>query len=165
MLICSLAKPDLNSKWPSVLFVSLSLPPIDLESIYFPCKHTWTPLLLSVYQGEQKTLFTQDPRWEMEKMPPEVGWPHHQVMTCSRHIHHLRVWNWSVNWKGSSGDSVVKNSPANVGDERREFNSWVGKIPGEGNGDPLQYSCLENPMRRGTWWATVHEVAKRVVKL
>ena len=31
---------------------------------------------------------------------------------------------------------------------------------GEGNGNPLQYSCLENPMDRGTWWATVHKVAK-----
>ena len=32
----------------------------------------------------------------------------------------------------------------------------LGKSPGEGNGNPLQYSCLENPMARGTWWATVH---------
>ena len=35
------------------------------------------------------------------------------------------------------------------------------KIYGEGNGNPLQYSCLENPMNRGAWWATVHRVAKR----
>ena len=34
-----------------------------------------------------------------------------------------------------------------------------GRSPGEGNGNPLQYSCLENPMDRGTWWATVHGVA------
>ena len=44
-----------------------------------------------------------------------------------------------------------------------------GRSPGEGNGNPLQYSCLENPMDRGAWWATVHRVAKswtqlRVVK-
>ena len=36
----------------------------------------------------------------------------------------------------------------------------LGKLPGEGNGSPLEYSCLENPMDRGAWWATVHEVAK-----
>ena len=36
----------------------------------------------------------------------------------------------------------------------------LGKLPGEGNGSPLQYSCLENPMDRGAWWATVHAVAK-----
>ena len=36
----------------------------------------------------------------------------------------------------------------------------LGRSPGEGNGNPLQYSCLENPMDRGAWWATVHGVAK-----
>ena len=35
-----------------------------------------------------------------------------------------------------------------------------GRSPGEGNGNPLQYSCLENPMDRGAWWAAVHGVAK-----
>ena len=35
-----------------------------------------------------------------------------------------------------------------------------GKSPGEGSGNPLQYSCLENPMHRGAWWATVHGVAE-----
>ena len=55
---------------------------------------------------------------------------------------------------------VVKNPLANAGDIRD-----VGSIPGsgrsprEGRGNPLQYSCLENPMDRGTWWATVHRVA------
>ena len=37
---------------------------------------------------------------------------------------------------------------------------WVGKLPGEGNGNPLQYSCPEKSMDRGAWWATVHGVAK-----
>ena len=36
----------------------------------------------------------------------------------------------------------------------------LGRSPGEGNGNPLQYACLENPMDRGTWWATVHEAAR-----
>ena len=56
---------------------------------------------------------------------------------------------------------VVKDPPANARDVRD-----VGSIPGSGrspggkNGNPLQYSCLENPMDRGAWWATVHAVAR-----
>ena len=50
---------------------------------------------------------------------------------------------------------VVKNLPANAGDIRDS-----GLIPGGGNSNPLQYSCLENPMDRGAWWATLHRAAK-----
>ena len=56
---------------------------------------------------------------------------------------------------------MVKSSPANAGDTRN-----VGLIPGSetspevGNDNLLQYSCLENPMDRGAWWATVHGLAK-----
>ena len=42
----------------------------------------------------------------------------------------------------------------------KEFACQWGRSPGGGNGNPLQYSCLENPMGRGAWWATVHGVAK-----
>ena len=42
---------------------------------------------------------------------------------------------------------------------------WPGEYPGEGNGNPLQYSCLENPMDGGAWWATVHGVAKSQTRL
>ena len=55
---------------------------------------------------------------------------------------------------------VVKNPPANVGDRRRGFDPGWGRCPGGGNGNPFQYSCLENPMDRGAWQATVHGVAK-----
>ena len=48
---------------------------------------------------------------------------------------------------------------------RCRFNPWVGKIPGEGNGNPFQYYCLENPMDRGACRATVHEVAKSQTRL
>ena len=56
------------------------------------------------------------------------------------------------------GGSVVKNPPTNA----RDMGSipGLGKSPGVGNGNPLQYSCLENLMDREAWWATVHEVAK-----
>ena len=56
---------------------------------------------------------------------------------------------------------VVKNLSANVGDVK-DVGSMpeLGRSPGERNGNPLQYSWLENPMDRGAWWATVHRVAK-----
>ena len=54
--------------------------------------------------------------------------------------------------------SEVKASACNVGDLGSIPGS--GRSPGEGNGNPLWYSCLENPMDRGAWWATVHGVAK-----
>ena len=41
----------------------------------------------------------------------------------------------------------------------------LGRFPGEGNGKPLQYSCLENPMDGGAWWATVHRAAKSQTQL
>ena len=56
---------------------------------------------------------------------------------------------------------VVKNPPANAGDTRdMGLIPGLGRSPGEGSGDPLQYSCLENPMNRGAWWATVYRVPK-----
>jgi len=61
--------------------------------------------------------------------------------------------------KGFPGGSAVKNLPANAGDEYPIPAS--GRSPGKGNGNPLQYSCLENSMDRGAWWATVHAVANK----
>ena len=55
---------------------------------------------------------------------------------------------------------MVKNPPANAGD--MGLIPGLGRSPGEGNGNPFQYSCLENPMDRGAWWATVHGVAKQL---
>ena len=58
------------------------------------------------------------------------------------------------------GSSVVKNLPANAGNGGLIPGS--GRSLGEGNGNPLQYSCLGKPMDRGAWWATVHGVAKEL---
>ena len=56
---------------------------------------------------------------------------------------------------------VKKNPPANAEDIRDVgLIPRLGRSPGGGNGNPLQYSCLENPMDKGAWWATVHWVAK-----
>ena len=69
--------------------------------------------------------------------------------------------------KGTSKDNIFNlnslvaqmiESSCNAGD--LDSIPGLGRSPGEGNGNPLQYSCLENPMDRGAWWATVHGVAK-----
>ena len=61
----------------------------------------------------------------------------------------LSNYNWSF-----PGGSEVKNMPASAGDMGSIPGS--GRLPGEGNSNPLQYSCLENPMDRGAWQATIH---------
>ena len=64
---------------------------------------------------------------------------------------------------GFPGGSEVKVSACNAGDLGSIPGS--GRSPGEGNGNPLQYSCLENPMDGGAWWATVHLVTKSQTRL
>ena len=64
---------------------------------------------------------------------------------------------------GFPGGSDGKESACNARDLGSISGS--GRSPGGGNGNPLQYSCLENPMDRGAWWATVHEVIKNWTRL
>ena len=66
----------------------------------------------------------------------------------------------NVHW-ASQVVLVVKNSADYAGDKRDEaLILGLGRSPGGGHGNPLQYSCLENSMDRGAWWALVHGVAK-----
>ena len=61
---------------------------------------------------------------------------------------------------------VVKNPPANAGDNKDAGSiPGFGRCPGEGHGNPLQYSCLEKPMDRGAWKAIVHRVTKSQTQL
>ena len=62
---------------------------------------------------------------------------------------------------------IVKTNPGGSDGKASAYNAGdlgsipgLGRSPGEGNGNPLQYSCLENPMDQGAWWATVYEFAK-----
>ena len=76
-----------------------------------------------------------------------------------------RLSDWTEpNWKymrASQVALVVKNLPANAEDAREASSiPGSGRPPEEGNGYPLQYSCLENSVDRGVWWAMVHSVAK-----
>ena len=72
--------------------------------------------------------------------------------------------NWGVYYENDfPGGSVVNNPPANAGDAGSIPGSE--RCPGEGNGNPLQYSCLGNPMDRRVWQATVHGVPKNQTQL
>ena len=69
-------------------------------------------------------------------------------------------------WGASQVALVVKNLPANAGDVRdRGSIPVLGRSPGDGHGNPLQYSCLENLTDRGLWWTAVHGVAKSRTRL
>ena len=68
---------------------------------------------------------------------------------------------------GFPGGSAVKKQPVNAGDVKRCGGSTPGsgRPPGGGNGNPLQYSCLGNPMDRGAWRATIHAIARSQTRL
>ena len=72
----------------------------------------------------------------------------------------------SIKILGFPGSIVVKNLPANAGDARDSgLIPGLGKSPRGGNGNPLQYSCLENSLDRGAWQAAAHGVAKSRTQL
>ena len=88
---------------------------------------------------------------------PQVAW-YGQKNTKERYSQTWQLMLWLANtyiidWSFPC-DSIVRNPPANEGGEGSIPGS--GRSPEEGNGNPLQYSCLGNPMDRGAWWATVH---------
>ena len=76
------------------------------------------------------------------------------------HLFHISVGhlNFFFGEVGFPGGSEVKESACNAEDPG--LIPGLGRSPGEGNGNPLQYPCLENPMEGGAWWAIVHGVAK-----
>ena len=80
------------------------------------------------------------------------------------------TWVWSLGWEDSPGEGkaslvaqMVNHLPASAGN--LGLITGLGRSPGEGNGNPLQYPCLRNSMNRGARWATVHRVAKSWTRL
>ena len=74
-------------------------------------------------------------------------------MASAKALRQHRVW-------GTTRRVVLGGSRICLQYRRAGFDPWVGKIPWRGNGNPLQYSCLGNPMHRGAWWASVHGATK-----
>ena len=88
----------------------------------------------------------------------------YQTPTCVRPCYrHKGLRGQLQDFWGFPGSSDGKVSACNAGDLGSI--PGLGRSPGEGHGNPLQYSCLENPMDRGAWWATVHRVAKSQTRL
>ena len=87
---------------------------------------------------------------------------HHEAKIEPYSLHCTAVIRYLISNKQIAGAShlalVVKNPPANEGEA--DLIPGLGRSPGGGNANPLQYSCLENSMGRGAWWATVHGVTK-----
>ena len=99
----------------------------------------------------------------------EPSWTHYYH---PKFVIEIKLHSWCCTFCGfghtwaSQVVLVVKNPPANAGDFRDSGSiPGSGRPPGGGNGNPLQYSCLENPMNRGAWQATVHGVAKSQTQL
>ena len=70
----------------------------------------------------------------------------------------MKIWEMAARVRGFPGDLNSKESACSAGD--LDSIPGLGRSPGGGHGNPLQYSCLDNPMNREAWQATVHEVAK-----
>ena len=120
-----------------------------------PAQHT-----LSLCSFKKSLEFTETRVWS-----PALSVPEHKScfpnMQLQRGLGDTTYSTPTQREEGFPGGSVVKNPPANAGEARD-----LGPIPGsgrsseKGNGNPLQYSCLENPMDRGAWRATVHGVTE-----
>ena len=98
-------------------------------------------------------------RLEASELP---GWsPDGLLLPLFNHFVGEPVFMWlHVCINSFPGGSDSEESTCNEGDRRLGSIPGLGRSPGEGNGNPLQYSSLENPMGRGAWWVTVHGVAK-----
>ena len=118
-------------RWPKYWSFSFSISPSNAYSGLISFKIYWFDLL--AVQGTFKSLL------QHHSLKASILW-------CSDFF------------MGFPGDSEVKVSACNAGDLGSIPGS--GRSPGEGNGNPLQYSCLENPMDGGAWWAAVHGIAE-----
>ena len=113
--------------------------------------------------------------WMLALLAPQVPFAHTSDHALSlNHVHCLLLLveqqplfkNNNNIYLSFHGGSMVKNPPANAGDARYALSvpGW-GRNPGEENGNTLQYSCLENPMDREAWQATVHGVTTSQIRL
>ena len=120
-----------------------------------------TPVFLPGKSHEQRILVEYSP-WDL-KESETTEHAHTCAHTDTHHTHTAKFIDWLVencrfNNMGFPSGSDSEESACNAGDPGSI--PGLGRFLGEGNGNPLQYSCLENPMDREAWWATVHGVTK-----
>ena len=106
-------------------------------------------------------------KWLMNKgraMEIKITCNTHGSWTDNTYIQWLNTFYFAwrsflfISIMGFLGGVVIKNPPANTGDTGSIPGSW--RFAGVGNGNPLQYSCLENSLDRGAWWTTIYEVSQ-----
>ena len=141
------------------IFLSQGLKPglLHCRHILYHLSHQGSPMLCVFYHNLRQK---QDRK---PRNKPTHLWSINQFQRTQGNTMGQRIffnkWFWETFPGGSDGKSVCLQC------ERPGFDPWVRKIPGEGNGNPLQYSCLENPMDGGAWQATVHGVTKSWIRL
>ena len=99
--------------------------------------------------------------FDSEFIYQHIYWLGQRVHLCFSYGKMQTIWPTQYYKKGFPYGSVVKHQPANA-EDTRDMGSILGFgiSPGGGSGNPLQYSCLENPVDRGVWRATVHGIAE-----
>ena len=137
------------------------------EGIGYPLQYSWASLVAQLVKNPpaiQETWvrsWVGKIPWRRERLPTPVFWPgeFHRLYNPWGHQESDTTERLSLSL--FPGGSVVKNPLANARDtgDLGSIPEW-GRSPGRGNGNPLQYSCLKNPMDRGAWWATVHGIDK-----
>ena len=84
---------------------------------------------------------------------------HRHILNCTElFLFDSLYYYFIIHFMGFPGGTNGKESACQRGHKRHESDPWVERFPVGGHGNPLQYACLENPMGRGAWWATVHVV-------
>ena len=117
------------------------------------------PYKICVKLSKFEDLLHNNIKWQFHlKILTSQIWVQNLKSSCKSFPQSFPFWaSWALG---------VKNSLANAGDIRdTDLIPGLGISPGGGQGHPLQYSCLENPLDRGSWWATVHGVAKSQTQL
>ena len=143
-----------SSTFIKKLFSSSSLSAVFLPAILIPICASSSPHFACCTLHIKEGLFLREVRKEI--VP---------VLGMSRDWSSHFAISYGVIW-ASQVALVVKNTTANVGDKRDA--GWIpgsGRFPGGGHDNPLQCSCLEKPMDRGVWQATVHRVTKSQARL
>ena len=137
---------------PATLFLSI-----------YPTVYTLYPHLKGMFR---EVLFVWTWNWKEAKMPINSR-IHQSIVVFPACWNTTQHWKWITTYynkkRGFPGGSDGKESACSAGD--LGSTPELGRSPGEGNGNPLQYSCLENSMDWGAWWATVPGVAKSQTQL
>ena len=135
------------------------IPPLSVDTEpLFELSETYSKIPLAIYFTYGSVCFLLLSPYIPPLLPTRSSCVHKSVLSVCASIAADEIQTFL---RGEfPGGSAIKASAWNAGDPGSIPGS--GRSPGEGNGNPLQYSCLENPMEGGTWWATVHAVSKEL---